>query len=163
MTTMNFAQLRGALPHRHPFLLLDRVTASEAGVSLTARKCISGNEPCYAGLGDELEAGALAYPQTLLVEAFLQAAGLMLLEALALPRVADDMLMLFGSLADCVFAGDALPGDVLELQLSLDRLFPDSAMASGRICVDGRELLRIGRVVVALRPLAGAGAAATPA
>jgi 3-hydroxyacyl-[acyl-carrier-protein] dehydratase len=135
---LDFTEIRGVLPHRFPMLLLDRVDDLEPGVRLTARKAVSGNEPCYR------DASGDAYPPMLLVESWCQAAGV--LAVLADPG----RVLLLGALGGVRFHGGVYPGDVVEHRVALDRSTGDRAILSGQSLVDGRVVLDVDRAVVAI-------------
>lgn len=151
MTAFSFSDIRNALPHRYPISLVDRVVTLVPGESLRAIKCITGNEPCYALLANAVPADACAYPQTLMLESFLQAAGLFFVHSVPLPEALENCVMLFGSLTGCRFHRGALPGDVLEHRVRMDRVLSDSAILSGASYVDDELALECDQAVVAIR------------
>lgn len=73
MNTLDIQEIKAFLPHRYPFLLIDRVTVYKPKKSLTAIKNISFNEPCFQGHFPETP----IFPGVLIVEAMAQAAALL--------------------------------------------------------------------------------------
>jgi len=149
---LSFNDIRNRLPHRFPIALVDRVLEIIPGQSLHAIKCITGNEPCFSGLKNGVPHAACAYPQTLMIESFLQAAGLFFVSSVELSANTENVVMLFGSLSNCVFHAGVYPGDVLEHHVSVERMLSDSAILTGYSTVDGRTVVEFGQAVVAIRP-----------
>ncbi len=73
MNTLDIHEIKQLLPHRYPFLLVDRVSSYEPGDSLTAIKNVSYNEPCFQGHFPEKP----IFPGVLVIEAMAQAAALL--------------------------------------------------------------------------------------
>ncbi len=73
MNTLDIQKIRELLPHRYPFLLVDKVLAYEPGESLTAIKNVTFNEPCFQGHFPERP----IFPGVLIIEAMAQAAALL--------------------------------------------------------------------------------------
>jgi 3-hydroxyacyl-[acyl-carrier-protein] dehydratase len=141
-------RIKQLLPHRFPIALVDLIVEVQPGKSLVARKAVTASEPCYELVDDCEPASALAYPPMLMVESFCQAAGL--LWAVDTP-VREDVVMLFGGMADIVFEGEVYPGEVMEHWVALDKIISDAAVFSGEIRVGSRRVATIGNVVVAVR------------
>jgi len=185
-----FAEIKRVLPHRYPMLLVDRVVEIEPGIRLTARKAVSGNEPWYRDLADDTPATGYAYPPTLLVESWCQAAGLLAASeptwdlagdptneppggltgepprnpASGLDRqdVPTGRVLLIGAITGIRFTGDVFPGDLVEHRVRLVRSVGDTAIFEGESLVDGRTVVEVERVVVALRPAAELAGATQP-
>jgi 3-hydroxyacyl-[acyl-carrier-protein] dehydratase len=156
---MNHAQIKAVLPHRYPMLLVDAVDALEPGSEITASKSITGNESCFAHLHDTAAPEAYAYPSSLVIESFCQAAGILYATAEA-DKTFDGMVMLFGSISSFVFHTSAYPGETLQHRVRLDRALTDSAVFSGEVRAAGKLVADVSRVVVAVRPAAVLAAAA---
>ncbi|KJS52820.1 3-hydroxyacyl-ACP dehydratase FabZ family protein [Streptomyces rubellomurinus] len=146
------AGIKRVLPHRYPMLLVDRVDDLVPGERLTARKAVTANEPWYQDLPEGADDREHAYPSVLLVESWCQAAGVLAAWDLPNPDVLTGQVMLFGGIADVVFHHPVLPGDVLVHHVRLVRSFSDTVIFEGEAAVDGRTVLEIGRVVMAMRP-----------
>ncbi|QMU61389.1 MAG: 3-hydroxyacyl-ACP dehydratase FabZ [Gammaproteobacteria bacterium] len=104
------------LPHRYPFLLVDRVIKCEVGKSVLAIKNVSFNEPFFQGHFP----GAPVMPGVLILEALAQASGLL---ALSNPewRPDDESLYLFVGIDKARFKRQVSPGDQLTLDVRLKR------------------------------------------
>ncbi|NEB42193.1 beta-hydroxyacyl-ACP dehydratase [Streptomyces sp. SID14515] len=134
------------LPHRHPMLLVDRITALRPGERITAVKAVTHNEPWYAASGPGQD---LAYPASLLVESWGQSAGL--LASAAAPE-AREQVMLFGSVANAVFHRPVLPGDLVEHRITLTRSLGDSVIFEGESRTSAGPAMSVGQMVMAFRP-----------
>jgi 3-hydroxyacyl-[acyl-carrier-protein] dehydratase len=145
---IGLTEIRGLLPHRYPMLLVDRVTEVVGGTRLTAVKAVTCNEPWYAGLGDGDDHG---YPETLLVESWMQAAGLLV--CLGLGRVtAPGDVLLAGRLTGLEFHRRVLPGDVLRHHVRLVKDLTSTVVVEGECLVDGEPVLSVSRALLAFRP-----------
>lgn len=149
---LSHAQIKDILPHRHPMLLVDGVRVLEPGVRIVAVKCVTGSEPCYAHLAEVNAPESYAYPRSLVVESFGQAASIIYC---ARGRQEGDMpeqVMLFGSASRCRFEGDVFPGETMEHRARLDRGLADAAVFSGEVWVGSRRVVEVGQIIVVLRP-----------
>lgn len=150
--------IRNLLPHRHPMVLLDRVDHLETGVLLVASKAITATEPCYRELAAAAPPWAYAYPVSLLIESFGQAAAVLWLHSVsagarskAAPGRSDRLLM-FGALRDCRFEGEAFPGDVVRHEVRLDHRSEATGLASGASWVGKRRIAVMGSFLAMTRP-----------
>lgn len=116
MTEMSVHEILKYLPHRYPFLLVDRVLECKMGESILALKNVSYNEPFFQGHFP----GAPVMPGVLILEALAQTAGLL---ALSNPewRPNDDSLYLFVGINKARFKQQVGPGDQLLLDVRLIR------------------------------------------
>lgn len=121
---MNFdvEKIMGLLPHRYPFLLVDRVTEIEPGVSLSAIKNVTINEPFFQGHFP----GKPIMPGVLILEAMAQATGLLAFSGLI--EANESTLYMLVGIDKARFRGQVLPGDQLKLQISLKRTMRDIGM-----------------------------------
>lgn len=149
--SLNYAEIRRLLAVNHPMILVDRVCALTPGQSVEAMKAVSGSEPCYGGLPEDLPIERLAYPTSLLVESFAQAAALMWLTALR-PAGDDPTLLVPGAIRDCVVMGAVFPGDVVRHVARIDQSLQGTAFVSGASYVGGRAVLTVGAFVGVERP-----------
>lgn len=119
------------LPHRYPFLLVDRVVELEQGKRLSAIKNVSINEPFFQGHFPDQP----VMPGVLILEALAQATGL-----LAFAEMGDahktKLYMLVG-IDKARFRGQVLPGDQLLLDISLKRNMRGIGMYQCQALVDG--------------------------
>ena len=116
MVEMSIHNILHYLPHRYPFLLVDRVLECKTGESILAIKNVSFNEPFFQGHFP----GAPVMPGVLILEALAQASGLL---ALSNPewRPDDDSLYLFVGIDKARFKRQVGPGDQLILDVKLKR------------------------------------------
>ena len=119
------------LPHRYPFLLVDRVLEFEPGKSLSAIKNVSMNEPFFQGHFPHQP----IMPGVLILEAMAQATGL-----LAFSDMGEDhktkLYMLVG-IDKSRFRGQVIPGDQLRLNITLKRSMRGIGMYQCEALVDG--------------------------
>jgi 3-hydroxyacyl-[acyl-carrier-protein] dehydratase len=147
---VDLADIKSWLPHRYPILLVDRVDEVEPGQWLVARKAITANEPCYAGLPDDADQ---AYPASLLIESWCQAAGVLVMHGEPNPDVRTGQVPLFGAITDLELAAPVRPGDVVRHRVRAQKILSTAALLEGESMVDGRCVMRVGQIVVALRPV----------
>jgi len=102
------------LPHRYPFLLVDKVTHFELGKSLTAIKNISFNEPQFTGHFPQKP----IFPGVLIIEALAQASGILVYRSTMSKPSADKLFYLVG-IDNSRFKKPAIPGDQLLLQIDV--------------------------------------------
>lgn len=119
------------LPHRYPFLLLDRVVEIEPGKRLVATKNVTINEPFFNGHFP----GAPVMPGVLIVEAMAQAAGLLVGYK---KRIEPDEFLLFAGIDNARFRLPVVPGDTLRITIDAQRLRSRSAQLHGEATVDGK-------------------------
>ena len=127
------------LPHRYPFLMIDRVEELVPGESVRAVKCVSANEPQFQGHFP----GEPIFPGVLLIEAFAQAAGIVALSAN--PEETGQAVYLMG-IDKVRFKHPVRPGDRVEIRcekiFDKRKIWKFSAVAT----VDGRQVAK-GEVV----------------
>ena len=116
MSEMYIEEIRRFLPHRYPFLLVDRVTACVPGESLQAIKNISVNEPQFTGHFPEVP----IMPGVLIIEALAQATGLLGFRTMS-EEPSNDLLYLLVGVDNIRFKRQVVPGDQLVLNVKLLR------------------------------------------
>lgn len=127
-------QLRTILPHRYPFLLLDRVLDYETAKSLTAIKNVSVNEPFFNGHFPETP----VFPGVLILEALAQAAGVLTAKTMeSLGQDFNQYLYLFAGVNKARFKRIVQPGDQLHLQIDVIRYRESFAVFDAVASVDG--------------------------
>ena len=114
INSMDIRRIMNMLPHRYPFLLVDRVTAYEPQKYIDAYKCVSINEPFFQGHFP----GLPVMPGVLIVEALAQAGGLLVLTALDDATVSNS-IFLFTGIESVRFRKPVFPGDRLDLHCEL--------------------------------------------
>ena len=104
-------EIMDIIPHRQPFLLIDTIEELEPGVRAVARKCVSYNEPFFAGHFPQ-EPGM---PGVLIVEALAQTGAVALLGK---PEN-KGKIAYFGAINSAKFKNKVVPGDVLTLEVEI--------------------------------------------
>tara|TARA_Y100001972_G_scaffold115246_1_gene151723 strand:+ start:122 stop:556 length:435 start_codon:yes stop_codon:yes gene_type:complete len=143
---MDINQIREFLPHRYPFLLVDRVLHIEPGVSIEALKNVSVNEPFFNGHFPQQP----IMPGVLIIEALAQAAGV--LGFVTEDRRPDDgyMYVLCG-VDKARFKRQVVPGDQLHLKASYIAVKRNILKFSGEARVDGQLVASAEFMVAELR------------
>ena len=131
---LDIAAIQALLPHRYPFLLVDRVVEFEAHKRVLAYKNVSNNEPFFTGHFP----GHPVMPGVLVVEALAQAGGL--LTQLSSPTGSERKLFYLVKIDNARFSRMVVPGDRLDLEVTLKRVIRNMAMYSGIARVDGEEV-----------------------
>lgn len=108
------------LPHRYPFLLVDKVVEINGTASARGIKNVTMNEPHFQGHFP----GAPVMPGVTIVEAMAQTAGVMI--GVGANMVDRDLLIYFMAIDGCKFRRKVIPGDVLEMHLTTLRGKPGS-------------------------------------
>lgn len=121
-TAMDIEEIRRYLPHRYPFLLIDRVTEVEIGSHIKAIKNVSVNEPFFQGHFP----GKAVMPGVLVIEAMAQAAGILGVKSgrkeLGLPDIPEeDNIYFFVGIDKARFRKTVVPGDQLHLDIKIIR------------------------------------------
>ena len=120
------------LPHRYPFLLVDRVLELEKGVRIKALKNVTINEPFFPG---HFPARPVM-PGVLMLEALAQAAALLSFESLD-TEPGEDTVVYFAGIDNARFKRPVGPGDQLILEASIDRQKAGIYRYKTRATVDG--------------------------
>jgi beta-hydroxyacyl-ACP dehydratase FabZ len=131
----DWAEILDTLPHRYPFLLVDRITSVEENKRIEGYKNVSFNEPFFQGHFP----GEPVMPGVLIVEAMAQV-GAMLLK-----RVVPDYkrkLIMFLGMDDVRFRKPVRPGDRLDIAVEITRPSLKAARLQGVATVDGDEAAR---------------------
>jgi 3-hydroxyacyl-[acyl-carrier-protein] dehydratase len=117
------------LPHRYPFLLIDRVLEMEPGVRAVGEKMVTINEPFFQGHFPEQP----IMPGVLIIEALAQTGAV---AVLSLPEY-QGKLAFFAGVDKVRFRRPVLPGDTLRLEVTLEKIRRNIGRGSGRAMVDG--------------------------
>jgi len=118
--TIDIQEILEFLPHRYPFLLIDRIIEFERTKRLVAIKNVTINEPFFQGHFP----GHPVMPGVLIVESMAQVGGLMMLATAA---EAEQLIMYFTSLDNVKFRRPVKPGDQLRIEV-------DMVQRRGRMC-----------------------------
>ena len=133
-TLLDSRAIQRILPHRHPFLLVDRVTELVPRERIVALKQVTVNEPFFAGHFP----GAPVMPGVLIIEAMAQAGAI-----LALREFEDrgEKLPLFTKIKEATFRQPVVPGDTLILEVTALRTGSRVQRMRGEARVEGRGLV----------------------
>ena len=114
-TTADLARIKRMIPHRYPFLLIDRVEKIRKGFSAIGIKNVTANEPHFEGHFPDVP----IMPGVLIVEAMAQTAGVLVVDTLGMED--QNLLVYFMTLDKTRFRRRVVPGDVLELHVEILR------------------------------------------
>ena len=144
---MNITEIKEYLPHRYPFLLVDRVLEIELGKSIKAIKNVSVNEPFFQGHFPELP----IMPGVLIIEAMAQASGILGFKT-ENKKPADGSLYMFVGSEKMRFKRPVIPGDQLVLIAEVITVKRGIWKFSVRAEVEG-DMVAQGEILCADRPV----------
>ena len=124
-------EIKKILPHRYPFLLVDRITECEPGKRAVGRKCVSANELFFTGHFPEKE----VMPGVLIIEALAQTGAVAILSE----EKNAGKIALFGGIRNARFRRQVVPGDVLELHCELTAVKGPVGIGKAEAFVDGER------------------------
>jgi len=124
--TIDINEIMRRIPHRPPFLLVDRAENYVPSKSLTGIKCVTINEPFFVGHFP----GAPVMPGVLIVEALAQTGALLMSKSWEVNP--EGKIILFMSVDNCRFRTPVRPGDVLRLEVEVMRARTDVVKFSGK-------------------------------
>lgn len=130
---MDINDIKNTLPHRYPFLLVDRVLEFEAGKSLVAIKNVTANEPFFQGHFPEKP----VMPGVLILEALAQATGLLAFRTEG-RDAARDSLYYFVGIDKARFKRPVEPGDQLRLSVDVIKVKRGIWVFDTEATVDGK-------------------------
>ena len=131
---LDVVAIQKLLPHRYPFLLVDRVTEFERSSRIVCHKNVSINEPFFQGHFP----GHPVMPGVLVLEALAQAGGL--LTQMSHEADATGKLFYLVKIDNAKFSRMVVPGDQLELCVKLKRTIRNMALFEGVARVDGEQV-----------------------
>jgi len=135
------------LPHRYPFLLVDRVLELEKGKSIVAIKNVTINEPFFQGHFPVLR----VMPGVLVVEAMAQAGGILLYNSIPNP---DEKLVFLSKIDNLKFRKPVVPGDQMRLEVEIIKLKTRVGHIKARAIVD-QEVVTEGDIWASMANLEG--------
>jgi 3-hydroxyacyl-[acyl-carrier-protein] dehydratase len=128
---LDIGQIMSVLPHRYPFLLIDRILESTPKKRIVAVKNVTINEPFFQGHFPDYA----IMPGVLMVEAIAQAGGILLL-----PEVPEHetKLLVFSGIDRARFRRPVVPGDQLRIEVDVLNWRPLAARLEGKVYVEGK-------------------------
>ena len=139
---MDIKDIMNTIPHSSPFLLVDRIEEMEEGKRIVGKKCVTYNEPFFAGHFPDQP----VMPGVLIIEAMAQVGAVSLLS--------DDKYKgktpLFGGIKNAKFRRKVVPGDVLRMEVEMTRVRGPLGIGEGKAYVDG-ELCAQAELVFAIQ------------
>ena len=131
---LNSNQIQEIIPHRYPFLLVDRITGLEPGKWAKGIKCVSANEMHFCGHFPQEH----VMPGVLIIEALAQVGAIAVLSQ----EENRGRIAYFGGIKDARFKRKVVPGDVLELEVEMTRVRGPGGVGTAIARVDGEIAVR---------------------
>lgn len=132
LNSLDIQEIMALLPHRYPFLLIDKVLDYTPGESLTAVKNVTMNEPVFTGHFP----GMPIFPGVLILEALAQATGILGFKTVT--ERSDNELYLFAAIDEARFKKPVLPGDTMILEVKFLKERRNMWKFYGEAKVDGQ-------------------------
>jgi len=129
MTVLDINEIRAILPHRYPFLLVDRIVELEAE-RVVGIKNVTANEPFFEGHFPDFP----VMPGVLIIEAMAQVAGVLVLKAIS---DRENKLVFLVGVDKARFRRPVVPGDTLRMEMKVLRRKASVAVMAGIATVDG--------------------------
>jgi 3-hydroxyacyl-[acyl-carrier-protein] dehydratase len=144
---LNIQEILEYLPHRYPFLLIDRVIECELGKRIRALKNVSVNEPYFNGHFPYYK----VMPGVLVVEAMAQAAAILSFRTMGI-KPDDKSVYYFAGIDRARFKKPVMPGDQLVLEVRIERTVRSVVKYAGKAYV-GEALVAEAELLCTLRPI----------
>jgi 3-hydroxyacyl-[acyl-carrier-protein] dehydratase len=142
-TVLDAVQIQAIIPHRYPFLLVDRIVALEPGVSATGIKNVTMGDPFFQGHFPAYP----VMPGVLIVEAIAQVGAVAMLSL----EEHGEKIAFFAGIDNVRFKRQVKPGDVLRLEVTLGQIRRNIGTGTGLATVNG-EVACKGEFMFALAP-----------
>jgi len=141
--SLSIEEILKCLPHRYPFLLVDRVLEMEKGKRILALKNVTYNEPFFQGHFP----GLRVMPGVLIIEALVQAAGVLIFNSIEDPH---KKLVFLSKVDEAKFRRPVIPGDQLRLDVEILKLKARFFQVAGKAYVEetlAAETLAMGSLI----------------
>ncbi len=142
-TSMNINEILDHLPHRYPFVLIDRVVSMEVGKNITALKNVTVNEPFFPGHFPYHP----VMPGVLIVEAMAQAAAILSFKTMGI-KPTEDSVYYFAGIDSARFKKPVSPGDQIILDVKIIRILKGIWKYKGVARVDGKVVAEAGMMCI---------------
>lgn len=126
----NSDEIKKILPHRHPFLLVDRIIDGEEGKFAVGIKNISISDPVFAGHFPDHN----VYPGVLIIESVAQVGAVVILSQ----EENRGKIAFFAGIKNAKFKREVLPGDTLKIFCELESIRANIGFAKGKVYVDDK-------------------------
>lgn len=130
MPVLTAKEILGIIPHRQPFMLVDTIEELEIGVKAVGKKCVSYNEPFFAGHFP----GEPVMPGVLIIEALAQVGAVAMLSK----EENKGRTAYFAGINSAKFKGKVCPGDVLMLETEIIKVKGPIGVGSAKAYVDNK-------------------------
>ncbi len=132
---LDVVEIQKILPHRYPFLLVDKVTSMELEKNIVAYKNVSISEPVFQGHFP----GHPIYPGVMILEGMAQAGGILALKSSGLSdEELKSKVIYFMSIDKAKFRSPVKPGDRLEYRIEIIKLRKNLIVLDGKAYVDDK-------------------------
>lgn len=142
-SSMNIHEILDHLPHRYPFVLIDRVIEMELGKEITALKNVTINEPFFPGHFPYHP----VMPGVLIVEAMAQAAAVLSFKTMDI-KPSEESVYYFAGIDSARFKKPVSPGDQIILNVKIDRILKGIWKYKGVATVDGQVVAEAGMMCI---------------
>ena len=140
---MPFLDTKGildVLPHRYPFLLVDRIESMDETTTVGIKN-VTANEPCFTGHFPDNP----VFPGVLIVEAMAQVAGVMVMHNM---EDRHHKVVMLAKIEEAKFIRPVLPGDQMRIVVTMLHLRPTRAKMTAVVTVDGNKVAEAGMMCV---------------
>lgn len=128
---LSFEELKNILPHRYPFLLIDKIIDMEIGKFAVGIKCVSGNEPFFQG----------HFPNYSVMPGVLQIESVAQVGATAILIEETGKNVFLGGIKKARFYKQIVPGDILEIHCQIIKRRGNIGFGEGYILVEGQKVM----------------------